>query len=116
MLYGAFSIAGVHYGTGRHHSDLPLEDVHRAKNYWWCCYLFFCITMIASKVSIGWFLLRIAFKKMHVWIIYAATLITVVAGAAFFFVTLFQCRPISYFWNKSQPGTCVPDDVVIALG
>ena len=43
--------------------------------------------------------------------------ITVVAGMAFFFVTLFQCNPISYFWNTSaQSGTCVNIEIVVALG
>jgi hypothetical protein len=42
--------------------------------------------------------------------------VSFVAGATFFFVTLFQCHPISYFWNKSQTGTCVNDDIIIGLG
>lgn len=43
--------------------------------------------------------------------------ISVVSCAAFFFVTLFQCNPISYFWNTStQEGTCVNIEIVIALG
>jgi hypothetical protein len=62
-------------------------------------------------------LLRIAIKKVHTWIIYFAMMISVVAGLAFFFVTLFQCHPISYFWNTySQDGTCVNIEIIIALG
>jgi hypothetical protein len=115
-VYGAFSIAGVHYGTGRHHNDLSLEGIHRARNYWWYCYLFYCVSTISSKLSIGWFLLRIAIKRIHIFIIHSAMFVTVVAGLAFFFVTFFQCNPISYFWNKTQPGTCIDDSVVKALG
>lgn len=63
-------------------------------------------------------LLRIAVKKLHIWIIYGAMFISVVAGLAFFFVTLFQCHPISFFWNESSPrgGTCVNIEIIIALG
>lgn len=43
--------------------------------------------------------------------------VSVVSCAAFFFVTLFQCNPISYFWNTStQDGTCVNIEIIIALG
>lgn len=75
--------------------------------------------MICSKISIAFFLLRIAVRKIHSYIIYAAMTISVVAGAAFFFVTLFQCNPVSFFWTKhlpGQPGTCVDMTIVIALG
>src|SRR5689334_7656636 len=106
---------GVTYGTGRHHSDLPEENVHKALHCWWFCYLFYCTSMITSKLSIGFFLLRISVKKVHSWVIYAAMCISVVAGTVFFFVTLFQCKPISFFWNKSQPGECIKIDIIIAL-
>jgi hypothetical protein len=44
-------------------------------------------------------------------------LISVVAGIVFFFVVMFQCEPISYFWNKSnQTGQCLHIDVIIGLG
>ena len=71
--------------------------------------------MICSKISIGYFLLRITVKRLHTWIIYGAMAITVMTGVVFFFVTIFQCNPVSYFWNKDQKGTCVPVEVIIAL-
>ncbi|KAM0444614.1 hypothetical protein ACHAQK_002111 [Fusarium lateritium] len=40
---------------------------------------------------------------------------TALSGAIFFFVTLFQCHPISFFWDKEQDGTCVKPDIIIAL-
>ena len=43
-------------------------------------------------------------------------LVSVVAGGTFFFVTLFQCHPISFFWNKAQGGGCINDDIIIGLG
>jgi hypothetical protein len=71
--------------------------------------------MITSKVSIGLFLLRVTVKPIHKWIIYCAMGISVFTGAVFFFVTVFQCTPISYFWNKQEAGYCVPIDVIIGL-
>ncbi|KAF2727389.1 hypothetical protein EJ04DRAFT_505762 [Polyplosphaeria fusca] len=119
LTYSTFSLAGVHHGTGQHHAHLPPTDVARAMNYWWYCYLFYCVSMITSKVSIGCFLLRISAKRVHTYIIYFAMLISVVAGTAFFFVTLLQCRPIRYFWDKGLMGEgggrCVDVEVIVGL-
>ncbi|TDZ58220.1 hypothetical protein CTRI78_v005572 [Colletotrichum trifolii] len=113
--YSAASITGVHYGTGRHFDDLEKGDIKMAMESWWYCYLFYALSMITSKMSIAYFLLRIATRKIHVWIIYTAMLFTVLAGVVFFFVTLFQCLPVSYFWNKEQSGSCIDINVVIGL-
>ncbi|KAH6886810.1 hypothetical protein B0T10DRAFT_490369 [Thelonectria olida] len=114
-LYNSFSSSGVRYGTGRHSDDLEDEDAKKAMMCWWFCYIFYCLSMIASKLSIGVFLLRITVNKIHTWIIYAAMFCTVVSGICFFFVTMFQCSPIPYFWDKDLPGHCIPIKVVIAL-
>ncbi|KAJ2894837.1 hypothetical protein MKZ38_007187 [Zalerion maritima] len=115
-VYCSCSLTGVHYGTGRHHKDLTEEGIAHARKYWWFCYLFYATTMICCKISIGWFLLRITAKRLYAWIIYAAVATTVVTGIVFFFVTLFQCHPISYFWDKNQDdGTCVKVEIIMAL-
>lgn len=71
--------------------------------------------MMASKISIGIFLHRIVFSRLHKWIIYIAMLVSVIAGLTFFFVTLFQCNPVSYFWNEDQPGGCINGTIVVIL-
>lgn len=71
--------------------------------------------MIFSKISIGIFLLRIIVERIQIWFIYGALAINVMTGLVFFFVTTLQCQPVSYFWHKSQPGTCVPIGIIIAL-
>ncbi|MCJ1330162.1 hypothetical protein MMC10_006845 [Thelotrema lepadinum] len=40
--------------------------------------------------------------------------LSVLTGVVFFFVTIFQCTPVSFFWNRAQPGTCI--DVHILEG
>jgi len=115
ILFVTCALVGVHYGTGRHHWDLEDEEIEAAKKYWWLCYLWYCTTMIASKISIGWFLLRITIRRIDIWIIYSVMLVTVLTGIVFFFVTLFQCNPIAYFWDTSLNGSCIPVEVIIAL-
>lgn len=116
LMYNISSNIGIHYGTGRHHRDLTVDQVENAKHCWFFCYLFYTWSMICSKFSIAFLLLRISFKRIHTWIIYGAVLISVVAGLTFFFVIVFQCNPVTFFWNKRQNGTCVPNDVIVALG
>src|SRR5690242_19304935 len=72
--------------------------------------------MITAKMSIGLFLLRITVRPIQRWIVYIVMGLTVLTGLVFFLVTLLQCTPISFFWDKiSQTGWCVNIDVIIAL-
>ncbi|KAF2631059.1 hypothetical protein BU25DRAFT_360897 [Macroventuria anomochaeta] len=116
IMFATCAIGGIHYGTGRHMKDLSDEGVLKAMRYWWYCYIAYCWAMIAVKTSIGLFLLRVTIKPIHRWIIYIVMGLTVLTGLVFFFVTLLQCAPLSYFWDKkSQTGWCVDADVIIAL-
>ncbi|KAF3004342.1 hypothetical protein E8E13_009559 [Curvularia kusanoi] len=115
--YGVSSNIGAHYGTGRHNKNLEAWQIEKARHCWFYCYLFYCCSMILSKISIGCFLLRISVKRIHTWIIYSAMFVSTFACAAFFFVTLFQCNPIRFFWEKSiEDGTCIPNAVIVGLG
>jgi hypothetical protein len=72
--------------------------------------------MIGAKLSIGIFLLRITVKPIHRWIIYTAMSLSVVTGLMFFFATLFQCAPISFFWDKNiTGGSCIDINIIIGL-
>jgi len=71
--------------------------------------------MISAKLSIGWFLLRVIVSKVHKWIIYFAMGTTAFSCAMLFFVTLFQCSPISFFWTRQPPGKCINADIVVTI-
>lgn len=87
-----------------------------SSQYWWLCYVAYCLTMIAAKISIGLFLLRITIRSLHRWIINISMGLTVLTGIVFFFVTLLQCMPVSYFWDKSLAnGRCINIEVIIGL-
>lgn len=115
IMFATCAIAGAHYGTGRYFDDISGDGIFMAMRYWWLCYIAYCLTMIEAKISIGLFLLRVTVSRLQRTIIYVAMGLTVLTGIVFFFVTLFQCAPVSFFWNKDQPGTCVNIDVIIGL-
>jgi hypothetical protein len=71
--------------------------------------------MITSKLSIGVFLLRITVQRIHHYILYMIMFLSAVTGLVFFFVTLLQCHPITYFWYKEQGGSCISPEIIAAL-
>src|SRR5690349_18140897 len=86
------------------------------KQWWYACYPTFTVTMVASKFSVGFYLLRITTQKLHRWIIYVALGATVVASSTFFFVTLLQCKPVTYAFNKfTETGTCININTIIDI-
>jgi hypothetical protein len=53
---------------------------------------------------------RITGNKVHHWIMYFAMGLTLIPSIAFFFVTIFQCSPVDYFWKQGDPavqGSCI---------
>lgn len=71
--------------------------------------------MITSKVSIGCFLLRITNRRIDAWIIYISMVITVLSGVIYFFVVMFQCNPVSFAWDKNQPGSCMSMNTIMTF-
>lgn len=73
--------------------------------------------MLLAKISIGFFLLRVTVEHIHIWIIWSAMAITAATGIVFFFVTVLQCSPVSFFWSRAVggKGTCLDMEVIVAL-
>ncbi|KAL2127575.1 hypothetical protein VTI74DRAFT_10463 [Chaetomium olivicolor] len=117
IFYCTFSLLGVANGTGYHVWELAKESNAEARKWWWLCYPSYAVTMSLAKMSIAFFFRRLIVNRVHKWILAAAVTLTLISCLTFFFACIFQCWPVSYFWDKySQTGTCIPDDVVIALG
>ncbi|KAK7747483.1 hypothetical protein SLS53_001738 [Cytospora paraplurivora] len=120
ILFATCVMVGVHHGTGQLYADVTHANYAFAMKYWLYCYIWYCWTMILSKISIAIFLLRIIVEKIHLWLIYVALFINVLSGLVFFFVTLLQCHPLTYFWEQYLPdkvgsGSCISSDIIIAL-
>ncbi|KAI7785787.1 integral membrane protein [Diaporthe eres] len=54
---------------------------------------------------------------MHLYILRILMLGTVLFGSTYFFMVMFQCRPVSVFWNENPrtPGKCWNDRVVLIM-
>jgi hypothetical protein len=72
-----------------------------------------------AKISAGFFFLRITgVMTFHRIATYVITLLAAVVGVVFFFVSMFQCTPIDFFWTRLQGetnGRCIDMEVIIKL-
>lgn len=72
--------------------------------------------MTLTKMSIAFFFRRVIVERVHKIVLFVSVTLTIISCTVFFFACIFQCWPVSYFWDKhNQTGTCIPDQVVIAL-
>lgn len=74
------------------------------------------MSTILLKVAIGLFLLRVAQKPMHIWIIRIVMASTVVFGGAFAIVIVNQCSPVPTFWSLDpHQGNCITWHIMSSL-
>ncbi|KAL1836355.1 hypothetical protein VTJ49DRAFT_5247 [Mycothermus thermophilus] len=114
--YCSFSLLGISHGTGHFVADLTTEEESTARKWWWHCYFAYALTMLCAKMSIAFFFSRITVRRVHRYVLIVTTLFTLISCFAFFFACIFQCWPVSYFWDKhTQSGKCIPNRIIIAL-
>lgn len=72
--------------------------------------------MIFVKLSIGFFLLRLAAQMVYIWILRVSLGVFTVWGFGIFFWNIFQCNPVAKQWDyRIDHGSCVsPDEIVSA--
>ncbi|TVY81540.1 hypothetical protein LSUE1_G001882 [Lachnellula suecica] len=113
-LYCTFVLLGVKYGTGRHLADLPPANIPEALKWWWCCELAYVASTAVLKASICVFLNRICVRRsqrLTIWIVLA---IHTAFSVFYFFLIVFQCHPVVYFWTQylGDTGGCVASNVI----
>ncbi|KAB2109538.1 hypothetical protein AG0111_0g1339 [Alternaria gaisen] len=101
-------IAAIH-GTGRHRWDLSDHDRKTALMFWYLCEIFYVIANCLLKFAIGYFYLRVAIERWHIWCIRLLMLGTVLCGLIYLFLVMLQCLPISAFWLEHPASSkCIP--------
>ncbi|KAM3074472.1 hypothetical protein ACMFMG_002725 [Clarireedia jacksonii] len=114
-LYTAYlscQLGGLANGTGRHIYDLKLPKAQRALEFWFFCEIFYVLSACSLKISVGFFLLRIAVKKYHVWILWTFIVGTGIFGTVYVLVVILQCHPVSGWWMIPERKGCVSPKVI----
>jgi hypothetical protein len=57
------------------------------------CEIFYILANATLKFSIGYFYLRVAIQRWHVWTIKLLMAGTILFSAVYFFLVVFQCTP-----------------------
>ncbi|KAF2150325.1 hypothetical protein K461DRAFT_215976, partial [Myriangium duriaei CBS 260.36] len=118
LVYLACQFGGWYYGTGRHRSELTDYQAQTALKYWFFCEVFYAPATSLLKVSIGLFFLRIAVQKIHIWLTIAFVVGSAIFGTFYMFLIIFQCQPISFWWNldAAATGKCLSASVFTGCG
>ncbi|CAO2655567.1 Nn.00g043700.m01.CDS01 [Neocucurbitaria sp. VM-36] len=115
-IYLAFQVVAAVHGTGRHRWDLSDKNARIALMFWYLCELLYVWTNCLLKFAIGYFYLRVAVQRWHVWCIKLLMAGTVFFGLVYFFLVLFQCLPINEFWtNHPASNKCLPKGLTLGI-
>lgn len=113
--YLVSQIGGAIHGSGVRRVNLTDEAAETALHFWFFCEIFYTLSTCMLKISVGFFLLRITIVPMHIWLIRMIMVVSGIVGIAYTSVVIFQCKPISYWWdlNPESPGRCLSPTLVM---
>ncbi|KAL0932209.1 uncharacterized protein CTRU02_213162 [Colletotrichum truncatum] len=116
-VYLGLQIYGGTRGIGFLDSEISLQRKREALQLWWVLELLnVCLTCLL-KISVGFFLLRVAIDRPHIWIIRILMLGTIFFGATYLLMVALQCRPVNTYWDQGPrtPGKCWPRQVIYVM-
>jgi hypothetical protein len=71
-----------------------------------------------AKIAIALALLRLAVKRVYRIMLWTIIAVVIAIGLVFWLVLLFDCQPISYFWERVTlvaHGKCLSTDVLLII-
>ncbi|KAF2019494.1 hypothetical protein BU24DRAFT_419111 [Aaosphaeria arxii CBS 175.79] len=114
-MFCTLALLGLANGTGKKQYLIPTERYPDGMKWWWACEPTYVICGIFLKLSIGIFLLRIAVDRVHRLALWVCLITVEVYSVFFLMLFVFQCTPISFFWERFRGanGRCVNSDIVV---
>ena len=103
----ALAFVEVHYGFGRHEEFLSGWTFHEFEKYAFGAWILFFQTLMFNKLSICFFILRIPAGYKYIRPIHGAIVVLIVSNVILTCLYIFQCRPISDFWNEHKSSHCM---------
>ncbi|KAL4792187.1 hypothetical protein BDV19DRAFT_392359 [Aspergillus venezuelensis] len=119
MALSALCMMGSKVGVGHRVEDFPdLKTLQDALKVWWLGQMLYLWASAVSKIAIAVALLRLAVRRLHRFILWANCVVIVIIGLVFWLVLLFDCNPVSYFWERTnflKQGTCLSTHVLLII-
>ena len=101
--------AEVHYGFGRHKVELTRWQYIKFMKYSYGEWIQTFQTLMFTKISICFLLLRIPVQKRFIRPIQGVTVALIISNIVLTLLWILQCSPTATAWNKQIPGTCFTD-------
>jgi hypothetical protein len=104
---GAFS---VEHGIGSNPDEFDdTNSLSIGLQFWFLAELFYILSASLLRISASLHLRKLANKTSQQWTILALSATSTVCCMGFFFLVLFQCTPIQYFWTGyvGADGSCL---------
>ncbi|KAF6827651.1 integral membrane protein [Colletotrichum musicola] len=116
-VYTGLQIYGGTRGIGLLDSEISSQRRKEALRLWWILELLNVCSTCLLKISVGYFLLRVAIDRPHVWIIWILMAGTIVFGTTYLVMVMIQCRPIATYWEQGPrtPDKCWPKQVIYIM-
>ncbi|KAF2819619.1 hypothetical protein CC86DRAFT_412921 [Ophiobolus disseminans] len=104
-------------GFGLHYWDIPVENGVELLKLYYVCQMLYILVQIFSKVAILSLYQRLFpnFIRWFQWSVRGMIIFMFTHGFVFLMLVTFQCWPISFIWNKTLNGKCLPISVVIGF-
>jgi hypothetical protein len=97
-------------GLGRDIWTLPFEDVITFTRWFYIMEVLYFLIVALLKLSLLFFFLRIFPTRNMRRMLWGTIAFDIAFGIAFTVAAIFQCQPVSYYWNRfddGQTGKCV---------
>jgi hypothetical protein len=97
-------------GLGRDIWTLTPEQITHFLRIFYTTEVFYLAQVAVLKLSLLFFYLRIFPGTSIQRLLWGTIILTLCFGIIFVFISIFQCQPIDYYWNKwdgEHHGTCI---------
>ncbi|KAK2045777.1 hypothetical protein LZ31DRAFT_615777 [Colletotrichum somersetense] len=116
-VYLGLQAYGGTRGIGYLDADMTPQRKVESLRLWWILELLNVCSTCLLKISVGYFLLRVAIERPHIWTIWALMAGTVVFGTAYLLMVALQCRPAATYWEQGPrtPEKCWPRQIIYVM-
>ncbi|KAH8880950.1 hypothetical protein GQ53DRAFT_617441, partial [Thozetella sp. PMI_491] len=110
-----FILLGLRFGMGHHNAFLPVPQQVEALKYQVLATMTYIADMMFIKLSIGFFLLRLAIQRRYAYILWTTMVIVFIWSAVLFFWDVFLCTPVAAQWDfRILDQTCASPEAQIS--
>ena len=113
----AVTLCAIKQGLGRDLWTLRPEQITQMLLFFEILAVLYFATLMLLKLSMLFFYIKVFTTPRAAHLLWGTALFTFVWGVVYIIVAIFQCQPISFFWNKwdgLHEGTCLNINAITA--